>query len=93
MVDSADREKKQQFLRDEIIDKNYDSSQFLAFLIERNGEDAADIDAYTFQELKAIVRQFTDSHPPQDSQKEQKVEYESDPEDKPQLERQESKKE
>lgn len=81
MVDSEDREKKQQYLRDEIIDKDYDSSQFLAFLIERNGEDAADIDAYSFSELVAIVKQFTDSHKPE-CQSAQKIHYDSDPEEK-----------
>jgi hypothetical protein len=49
---------KQHYLRDEVIDQNYDAGEFLKFLVEKYGENAADIDQYNMVSLKKIVAEF-----------------------------------
>lgn len=53
-----DREAKQNYLRSEIIEKEYDPDQFLNFITSKKGEDAADLDIWTFQELKEVSYLF-----------------------------------
>jgi hypothetical protein len=56
-----EQEKKQQFLREEILDKNYDPQLFINFLIAKKGETAADINNWTLDELNSIVIEFKKS--------------------------------
>lgn len=58
MESEIDREKKQEYLRKEILESNYDTNEFLNFLMSRFGDDAADIDQYTFDELSNIIAEF-----------------------------------
>jgi hypothetical protein len=51
-------ELKQHFLRREVIDKNYDTGEFLKFLVDKYGDNAADIDQYDMINLKKIVAEF-----------------------------------
>jgi hypothetical protein len=50
----SDKEHKQNFLREEILEKEYDPDDFLAFIVTKKGDDAADLDLWTFQELKDV---------------------------------------
>ena len=56
-----EQEKKQQFLREEILDKNYDPQLFINFLIMKKGESAEDINNWTLDELNSIVIEFKKS--------------------------------
>jgi hypothetical protein len=58
MDSEIEREKKQEYLRKEILESNYDTNEFLSFLISKYGDDAADIDQYTFDELSKIISDF-----------------------------------
>ena len=58
MVDSDETEIKQNYLRTEILENDYDTSDFVVFLTYKYGEDAADINNYDFQTLQAIVVEF-----------------------------------
>ena len=53
-----EQESKQQFLREEILEKNYDPQSFIDFLITKKGETAADINNWSLEELKLIVVEF-----------------------------------
>ncbi len=51
-------EEKQNYLRENILEKNYDVNVFVSFLIEKKGEGGADIANWSFQDLKAVVSEF-----------------------------------
>ena len=53
-----EQEKKQSYLREEILEKNYDTQSFLDFLITKKGENASDINNWTIDELKNVVIEF-----------------------------------
>ena len=57
-----EQEQKQLFLREEILDQNYDPQSFIDFLIKKKGETAADINNWTLEELKSIVKEFKSLH-------------------------------
>lgn len=68
MISEEDiREQKQQFLREEILEKNYNTSQFISYLVDKFGDNAADLDVYTLDELKSIVGEFTSRFPKQNA--------------------------
>lgn len=48
-------EDKQNYLRTEILEKNYDADEFVQYLVEKGGEDATDLDVWTFDELKKVI--------------------------------------
>ena len=54
----SDLETKQQYLRSEIIDQGYDPNDFSAFMGTIRGEDALDLDKWTFDDLQTVVAQF-----------------------------------
>ena len=51
-------EEKQEYLRVNVLEKGYDPNAFMSFLTEKKGDDAADLNAWTFPELKATVEEF-----------------------------------
>ena len=56
-----EQELKQQFLRAEILEKNYDPQSFIDFLTLKKGETAADINNWSLDELKEIVVEYKNS--------------------------------
>lgn len=50
-----ERDLKQAFLQEEILDKDYDPADFLSYLIELQGEEAADIDWWSLNDLKKVI--------------------------------------
>ena len=57
MADSS-QEEKQNFLREKILEKGYDTNQFVQFLIDKKGEDGADVSVWTMNDLKIVVKEF-----------------------------------
>ena len=51
-------EERQTFLRENILDKGYDPNIFVKFLIDKRGEDAADVANWTMADLKIVVNEF-----------------------------------
>ena len=49
---------KQNYLRNEIMEKSYNSEQFLSYLSELKGDNAVEIDNWTLDELKQAVNSF-----------------------------------
>jgi hypothetical protein len=78
-------EDKQNYLRTEILEKDYDTDEFLQFLVSKKGEDAADLDLWTFDELKQAVNEFirnhSNNHTNSNQTSQNKVKYDSDGED------------
>ena len=53
------QEEKQNFLRQNILDKGYDTSSFVEFMInKKGGEEGADVNNWSMSELKIVVREF-----------------------------------
>ena len=53
-------EAKQEFLRDNILDKGFDANAFADFLISKKGEDGGDISNWSMSDLQQVVKEFTD---------------------------------
>ena len=58
MTDDATKEEKQGFLREKILDKNYDVNQFIQFLTDKKGEEGADVSNWSMHDLKIVVSEF-----------------------------------
>jgi hypothetical protein len=56
MEDST--EGKQNYLRENILDKGYDPNEFFEFLMNKRGEEAANLDIWTCSELESVVQEF-----------------------------------
>ena len=73
MSDDSSQEEKQNFLRENILDKGYDTNMFVDFLMDKKGEGGADVGNWTMNDLKIVVKEFIsmqsnqiiDSNPPQ----------------------------
>ena len=57
MSDASDEE-KQNFLRETILEKGYDTNSFVQFLIDKKGDDGADVTNWTMKDLKIVVKEF-----------------------------------
>ena len=58
----ASQEEKQNFLREKILEKGYDTNDFVQFLIDKKGENGADVSVWTMNDLKQVVREFIKIH-------------------------------
>ena len=57
-MEDASQEEKQNFLREKILEKGYDTNQFVQFLIDKKGENGADVAVWTMVDLKKVVKEF-----------------------------------
>jgi len=51
-------EEKQNYLRQNILERGYDGNIFSQFLIEKRGEDGVDISIWSLNDLKLVVEEF-----------------------------------
>ena len=58
MNDDSSEEEKQNFLRENILDKGYDPNIFVDFLIGKKGEDGADVGNWSMRDLQLVVNEF-----------------------------------
>ena len=73
MSDDSTQEEKQNFLRENILDKGYDTNMFVEFLMDKKGEGGADVGNWTMSDLQIVVKEFIsmqsneiiDKNPPQ----------------------------
>ena len=56
-------EEKQNYLRQNILDRGYDGNTFVNFLMERRGEEGADVSNWSFPDLQAVVNEFIALNP------------------------------
>ena len=52
------QEEKQNYLRENILDKGYDTNEFVDFLKSKKGEEGADVANWTMENLKEVVQEF-----------------------------------
>ena len=60
----TEQEEKQSYLREQIIDQNYEADSFVNFLKQKKGEEAGDINNWTLEELKFVVKEFKNNNSP-----------------------------
>ena len=53
-----DIEDKQNYLREEIMDKGYSPEQFQEFMMQQVGTEEIDLEQYSMQSLQEIVEKF-----------------------------------
>ena len=58
MADQTTIQEKQEYLRDNILDKGYDANLFANYLITKKGEEGADIGSWSMEDLRAVVQEF-----------------------------------
>ena len=61
-MEEKKQEEKQNYLRQNILDKGYDANEFVAFLISKKGEAASDISNWSMIDLHAVVQEFILKH-------------------------------
>ena len=83
--ENPENEEKQNYLKEHILDKGYDTNEFTSFLISKKDEGGDDISNWSFQDLKGAVEEYL-------SQKEEQK-NENKIEDKKEEEKKEEKKE
>ena len=60
MTDQTKIEEKQEYLRQNILEKGYDANLFADYLITKKGEDGADIGSWSMDDLRKVVQEFTE---------------------------------
>jgi hypothetical protein len=60
MSDQTAIEEKQEYLRQNILEKGYDANLFADYLITKKGEDGADIGSWSMEDLRNVVQEFTE---------------------------------
>ena len=63
-------EEKQDYLRENILDKGFDADEFTDFLTVKKGQEEIDLDNWTMDELKTLVQEFLDYHQEKEKEKE-----------------------
>ena len=58
MIDENELNKKQEYLRKEIIDQGYDPNDFAKYLKAFKGNEEVDINLYNFEELEEIINNY-----------------------------------
>ena len=61
MIDNETIEKKQNYLRKEILDKGYSPDDFTNFVKKIKGEEGADLNSWSLEELYYVVPQFQEA--------------------------------
>ena len=52
------QEEKQNYLRENILNKGYDTNEFVDYLKSKKGEEGADVANWTMEDLKQVVQEF-----------------------------------
>ena len=62
MEDNTEEE-KQNYLRENILEKGYDAEDFVSYLTIKKGDDGVNLSNWTLEELKSLVQEYILSHP------------------------------
>ena len=57
-----EQEEKQNYLRQNILDKGYDANDFVSFLQSKKGEGASDISNWSMTDLQKVVKEYILKH-------------------------------
>ena len=56
-------EEKQNYLRENILDKGYEAEDFVSYLIQKKGDEGVDLSNWTLNELQFVVQEYLFAHP------------------------------
>ena len=62
MEEDNSTEEKQEYLRENILEKGYEANSFAEFLISKRGEESADLGSWSMKDLKEAVQEFLENH-------------------------------
>ena len=62
MEDNTEEE-KQNYLRENILEKGYDAEDFVSYLTIKKGDDGVNLNNWSLEELKSLVQEYILSHP------------------------------
>ena len=79
MEDDASQEEKQNYLRENILEKGYDANAFVEFLKTKKGEAGSDIRNWSMEDLYEVVHEFISYNALSGKEKELEVEVEAAP--------------
>jgi hypothetical protein len=71
-------EQKQEYLRTQILEQNYEAEDFLQYIQNIKGENAADLNLWNFEELKSAVENYKDLHSPNKKQSRKRLKSEEE---------------
>ena len=66
-------EKKQEYLRNNILEKGYDADEFMSYLQDKRSDDGIDLNLWSFSELKDVVKVFINEHKPHENQQDNQI--------------------
>lgn len=75
-------EEKQEYLRENILEKGYDANTFADFLVSKRGEEAADLGTWSMIDLMEVVQEFLEKHKADPKKNEENKSDKSDEENK-----------
>ena len=58
MMDNNSEEEKQNYLRENILDKGFDAEDFVLFLTQKKGDEGVDLNNWSLNELKLLVQEY-----------------------------------
>ena len=61
-MEEKEQEEKQNYLRQNILDKGYDANEFVSFLQSKKGEGASDISNWSMKDLQEVVQEYIQKH-------------------------------
>ena len=61
-------EEKQNYLRENILEKGYDAEEFVSYLTSKKGEEGVNLSNWSLNELKSLVQEYISAHPRNDIQ-------------------------
>ena len=62
-MDDNSEEEKQNYLRENILDKGYEAEDFVSYLTQKKGDEGVDLNNWTLEELKLLVQEYIFKHP------------------------------
>ncbi len=61
MIDTE--EEKQNYLRENILDKGYEAEEFVSYLTSKKGEEGVNLNNWSLEELKSVVQEYIKNNP------------------------------
>ena len=61
-MDNNSEEEKQNYLRENILDKGFDAEDFVLFLTQKKGDEGVDLKNWSLNELKFLVQEYISAH-------------------------------
>ena len=62
MDEDSNQEEKQNYLRENILEKGYDVNEFVSFLKSKKGDEGADIENWSMEDLVEVVKEFVEQN-------------------------------